>query len=81
MLKTLKVGKKLKFARSFYSASSYQMKVLDGDVNIHSDIFKQNLADMQQINGDLESKISTILQGGGESAQKRLLDRGKFKGK
>jgi len=57
------------------------MKVLDGDVNIHSPIFKQNLEEMTSINEDLESKINTILQGGGKRAQDRLVQRKKMKGK
>jgi hypothetical protein len=81
MLKTLKVVEKLRFTRSFFSASSYQMKVLDGDVNIHSDTYKQNLEDMHQINTDLDTKMNLILQGGGERAQQRLVDRGKLKSK
>lgn len=55
------------------------MKVLDGDVNVHSPIFKQNLEEMKEINNDLESKIQTILQGGGERAVQRLKDREKLR--
>lgn len=57
------------------------MKVLDGDVNIHSDLFKKNYEDMKRINEDLDSKINVILQGGGEAYNKRHLSRGKFLGK
>lgn len=56
------------------------MKVLDGDVNVNSDIFKRNYESMAQINQDLDSKISSILNGGGEAANKRHLSRGKFLG-
>lgn len=57
------------------------MKVLDGDVNIHSDVFKANLKAMHQINTDLDSKMHVIMQGGGEVANKRHQDRGKLLGR
>lgn len=57
------------------------MKVLDGDVNIHSDVFKSNLEAMKSINEDLDNKIHNILQGGGEKANQRHLGRGKLLGK
>lgn len=56
------------------------MKVIDGDVNVNSDIFKRNYESMAQINQDLDAKIGTILNGGGEAANKRHLGRGKFLG-
>lgn len=57
------------------------MKVLDGEINIHSDIFKKNLEEMNKINQDLDSKISEILKGGGEQANLRHKKRGKLLGK
>lgn len=56
------------------------MKILDGDVNIHSDIYKKNYEEMAKINEDLDNKIHTILQGGGEKANERHISRGKLKG-
>ena len=56
------------------------MKVLDGDVNINSDIYKKNYEEMSKINEDLNNKIHKILQGGGEKANKRHEERGKLKG-
>jgi len=58
-----------------------QMKVLDGEVNIHSDAFKKNLEEMNKINEDLDSKIHKILKGGGEKANLKHKERGKLLGK
>ena len=60
--------------------STEYMKVLDGDVNINSDIFKKNYESMKQMNEDLEEKVKYALDGGRDAAIERHLSRGKFLG-
>jgi 3-methylcrotonyl-CoA carboxylase beta subunit len=49
-------------------------------VNVNSDIFKSNIEAMAKTNKDLDDKLKQILQGGGEKANQRHLDRGKLLG-
>ncbi|CAI2362752.1 unnamed protein product [Moneuplotes crassus] len=81
MLRSFRLGHRIRTfgKRSIFSTASYQMKVLDGDVNLHSPIFKQNLEEMKAINDDLDAKVHTILQGGGEIAQQKLVERKKLR--
>jgi 3-methylcrotonyl-CoA carboxylase beta subunit len=56
------------------------MKLLNGDINVNSDIYKKNFDEMHKINVDLNEKLKKILQGGGEKANKKHLAKGKFLG-
>lgn len=46
-------------ARSIYTSS--QFKVLDGDINVHSDIYQRNYDEMAQMNSELDDRLHRVI--------------------
>lgn len=54
------------------------MAILKSSLNLRSEEFQQNQQHMQALVDDLQEKLSTIAQGGGEKSQQRHTSRGKL---
>eukprot|EP00658_Telonema_sp_P-2_P027794 TRINITY_DN21407_c0_g1_i3.p1 TRINITY_DN21407_c0_g1~~TRINITY_DN21407_c0_g1_i3.p1 ORF type:complete len:290 (+),score=83.86 TRINITY_DN21407_c0_g1_i3:128-997(+) len=78
MLRCLPVQSHALLLRRCMSSTARFGKVLDGELNTGSDEYKENMASMKGYSDQLNSKIRTIMAGGGEKAVARHLSRNKL---
>ncbi|RKP10623.1 putative acyl-CoA carboxylase, beta chain [Thamnocephalis sphaerospora] len=64
--------------RGYYTQHEEQSAILPDNVDRQSDGFKENTTRMNALVKDMEDKITTIRQGGGEAARQRHLGRNKM---
>eukprot|EP00658_Telonema_sp_P-2_P027793 TRINITY_DN21407_c0_g1_i1.p1 TRINITY_DN21407_c0_g1~~TRINITY_DN21407_c0_g1_i1.p1 ORF type:complete len:570 (+),score=159.59 TRINITY_DN21407_c0_g1_i1:180-1889(+) len=77
-LRCLPVQSHALLLRRCMSSTARFGKVLDGELNTGSDEYKENMASMKGYSDQLNSKIRTIMAGGGEKAVARHLSRNKL---